>query len=968
MATTLPESTFVGRAEELRRAGDALDAVAAGTPRALAVAGEPGIGKSRLLAEIGELAARRGQLVLTGRAAEFERDLPFGLFVDALDEHLRMLDPDKFRRLGSELQAELAQLFPSLAGLAGAGGGPLLHDERYRAHRAVRDLLERLAAAQPLVLIFDDLHWADHASVELLSALLRRPPSAAVLLAGSLRPRQADPLLASVIDHAVREGLLLRLDLGALTYQDARTVLSSTVASSLLDSVYEHAGGNPFYLEELARAMSATAAAAPALQRDAGPLDEAGLPPAVTAALAQELAIPSDDARRLLQGAAVAGDPFDPELSAAAAEMSEHAAIAALDELVRRDLVRPTDVPRHFRFRHPLLRRAVYDAAPVGWRLVAHERTAQALAGRGAAATARAHHVEQSARIGDLEAVTLLSQAGMASAQRAPASAARWFSAALRLMPDEGVPPEQRIGLLVALAESLVAVGRLEDGRAVILQLLELLPAEAAALRVTLVGACATVEHLLGRHREAHDRLRSELAGIPDHGSRPAVELMAELAVNRYYDADYEQMRAQATAALAGAGELGDRPLVAAATAILSTACAFAGDTADGLAYADQAVELVDAMPDTELAARLDSISYLAWAEMTLERFSDCITHTERAIAVTRACGRGQFLPQLLQARAQAMVLGGRLVEAVDVAERGVEAARLTANAHSLVWALLSHALALMSRDAASALRVARESVELTRGQEPSVIFTMAAAVHGVALGETGDHARCVAALLEAGGGPDLASLPLNWRAQFLDALARAELALGHPREAQDAARHAEVAAEGLRMPTQTGWAQRARAAVLLADGNALDAAELARTSAICAASVGARVEEARSHAIAGRALLAAGDRDAAIAESSAAAALFESCGATRLHEEVERELRRLGRPYRRRTHQGARGGAGALTARELEIAELVGARRTNREIAGELFLSEKTVEAHLRNIFGKLGVSSRRAIADALP
>jgi DNA-binding CsgD family transcriptional regulator len=274
-----------------------------------------------------------------------------------------------------------------------------------------------------------------------------------------------------------------------------------------------------------------------------------------------------------------------------------------------------------------------------------------------------------------------------------------------------------------------------------------------------------------------------------------------------------------------------------------------------------------------------------------------------------------------------------------------------------------------MSRDAASALLIARESVELTRGQEPSVIFTMAAAAYGVALGETGDHARCAAQLLDAGGGPDLALLPVNWRAQFLDSLARAHLARGYPREAEDAAGHAQAMAERLRMPTQTGWAQRARAAVLLAGGKPRDAAELARASAICASSVGARVEEARSHAIAGRALLAAGDREAAIAESRAAAALFESCGATRLHEEVERELRRLGRPYRRRTQHGEGGaGAGALTARELEIAGLVGARRTNREIAAELFLSEKTVEAHLRNIFGKLGVSSRRAIADALP
>ena len=959
------ESTFVGRAEELLRASQALDALAAGTAVAVAVAGEPGIGKSRLLAEVGALAERRGQLVLTGRAAEFERDLPFGLFVDALDEHLRTLPPDKFQRLGAELQAELAQLFPSLADLAG-DGRTLLHDERYRAHRAVRDLLERLAAARPLVLLLDDLHWADHASIELLSALLRRPPGAAVLIAVSLRPRQADALLASVVEHAVREGLLERIDLRALGDDDARRVLSSTVGSSLRDSICAEAGGNPFYLEELARALSSTAVTR-SIDR---PTDEApgggGLPPAVTAALEQELSVPGDHARLLLRGAAVAGDPFDPELAAAAAELSEDLSLSALDELVEHDLVRPTNVPRRFRFRHPLLRRAVYDATPSGWRIRAHQRTASALAARGAAAIAQAHHVEQSAPIGDLEAIALLSEAGYAAAQRAPGTAARWFSAALRLLPDMGVEPEERVGLLVALADSLIAVGRLEDGRAVIVELLELVPAEVTGLHVKLVGACAQVEHLLGRHRDAHDRLRSALAHVPQHGSPAAVELLIELAVNRFYEADYERMLDVGREALAAASALTDAPLVAAATAVAAAACSFAGDIPGGRVRAKEAAQLVDALTDAELATRLDSICYLAWAESFLEHHERCIEHTDRGIAVARACGRGELLPQLVQAQAQALALSGRLVEAVDVAERAVEAARLAANPHSLVWALMNLALALLDRDATSALSTARESVELTRDLEPSAIFAMAERVYSVVLGEIGEHARCVEQLMRA-GGPELDLIPLGWRPFFLDALTRAFLACDRRDDAAQAARHAQVMADPLGMAAPTAWAQRARAAVLLGRRQPGDAAELALASASGVARVGARVEEGISRALAGRALLAAGDRDRAVAESQSAAALFEAGGATRLHEEVERELRRLGRPYRRRPqHTG--GGAGALTARELEIAELVGARLTNREIAGELFLSEKTVEAHLRNIFGKLGVSSRRAIHDVLP
>ena len=97
--------------------------------------------------------------------------------------------------------------------------------------------------------------------------------------------------------------------------------------------------------------------------------------------------------------------------------------------------MRATDVPRRFRFRHPLVRRAVYDGAPGGWRLGAHERAAAALAAAGAPAAARAHHVERYARLGDMDAVAVLRDAGLAADQALPASAAHWFGAALRLLP-----------------------------------------------------------------------------------------------------------------------------------------------------------------------------------------------------------------------------------------------------------------------------------------------------------------------------------------------------------------------------------------------------------------------------------------------------------------------------------------------------------------------------------------------------
>ena len=263
------------------------------------------------------------------------------------------------------------------------------------------------------------------------------------------------------------------------------------------------------------------------------------MPPAVAAALAEELALLSDGARLVLEGAAVAGDPFEPELAAAAAATSEASALEALDELLRLDLVRETDVPRRFRFRHPIVRRAVYESTPAGWRLGAHERSAETLAARGASATARAHHVERSARQGDAAAVVTLREAGDAAAQRAPASAAVWFGHALRLLP-EAAPAEMRVELLLARARALVATGQFAEGHAALLDSLGLVPADSVALRVRLTTACAGVEHLLGRHEQAHARLASAMDSLRDPASREAAALMIELAMDGFFRMDYE--------------------------------------------------------------------------------------------------------------------------------------------------------------------------------------------------------------------------------------------------------------------------------------------------------------------------------------------------------------------------------------------------------------------------------------------
>jgi DNA-binding NarL/FixJ family response regulator len=241
---------------------------------------------------------------------------------------------------------------------------------------------------------------------------------------------------------------------------------------------------------------------------------------------------------------------------------------------------------------------------------------------------------------------------------------------------------------------------------------------------------------------------------------------------------------------------------------------------------------------------------------------------------------------------------------------------------------------------------------------------------YAAALLDDGDAEGAVDAILSRCGGEKVPLMPGTFRAKWLELLTRCWLALGRPSDAKRAAAYAEAHAAAFGLGLATAMARRARAAVLFDAGDAVGAAELALASAESGDGAGVVVEAALSRTLAGRALAEAGDRDRALAELEKAAATFESCGSERYRAEAERELRALGRPTHRRTRPGktdAVGGVESLTGRELQVARLVVDRLTNPEIAAELFLSLKTVETHMHNMFRKLGVASRVELARAV-
>src|SRR6185312_8723630 len=269
----------------------------------------------------------------------------------------------------------------------------------------------------------------------------------------------------------------------------------------------------------------------------------------------------------------------------------------------------------------------------------AHERAAAALTARHAAPSARARHAEHAARHGDADAIALFEVAARDCAGRAPASAARWYAAALRLVPVRPETAVRRLDLLEGRARALAGAGRLAESRAALLEAVDVATTSAPDRRVALEIACARVEQWEGRAPEARRRLHAARARVDGVHTADAAHLALLLAVDGLHELDFARTRELGAEALETAGVAGDGALGAEALAVLA-----AGEAADGRlsaarAHADQAAVLLDALDEPALGPHVEAFHFLAWAETMLERFDAALAHARRGLALSRAAG-----------------------------------------------------------------------------------------------------------------------------------------------------------------------------------------------------------------------------------------------------------------------------------------------------------------------------------------
>ncbi|TYB50035.1 AAA family ATPase [Actinomadura chibensis] len=941
----------MGNKDALRTMREVLDGSAGGEFRVLTLAGEPGMGKTRLLGELASAAAGRGLPVMSGRASEFEQEMPFGVFVDALDDAIEEKLPELVSELRPGVVGQLAMVFPAMSAAPDGPGDGLAADDqggpaglvRYRLYSAVRDLIERLALPGGLVLALDDMHWADASSVELLNHLVRHPPSTGVLIAVAYRPAQVGPALATPLRAAAEHGP--GITLAPLTLDEVAELLGPDVGRTRCEALYKASGGNPFYLDALVRMASAG-------EHDEPPHD-------VQTTIQAELNGLSDSSSLVAQAAAIVADEFEPALVAVAAGTTAEETLTALDRLVARDVVRQSAGGLRFRFRHPLIRHVIYGSTPPGRRSAAHGRVGAHLAALGAPAAQLAHHVERSASRGDRAAAGTLVDAARTVALQAPHTAAGWFTSALRLMPHD--EPE-RLTLMLELAELQSVTGCLEEGRNTATELLGLLPPDDYDRRSVAVRFCAIAHRLLGSVEQGRALLVHELAAIPDQESAAAVRLRVRLISDTLLRLD--RRRAVGEIDRVPEPRSGWPPSLALALKAIQPMGAYvSGDVDAALAGVRAADEAVAAAPDEELVDCLDSLAWLAWTECLMGLHAGAVRRVDRLMAVARGTGRQYIVPVALAAKTRAYARLGRLDDAANTVREAVESAWLLGSSHQSAFVHTEQCLVdHWTGDVKAALASGREAIR-TSGGSREWVSGQADYAYGLALADADRPDEARDRLLAACNSPGPPVSDPNTLLRCAERLAALDAAGGRHEEAArwaaEAERHAHPA-----LPGTVGLAALARAHALEhADPRA--AAARARAAAESLAGAGWRLDTGRALLAAGVAAARADDLDSARESLEEAAERLGECGARRLHRRVVKELRRHGVPVP--APSGRDAAPYGLSPRELEVASLVADGRTNLQIAESLVISVRAVEGHLSHIFAKLGVTSRAGVTASL-
>ncbi|HEX2105197.1 MAG TPA: AAA family ATPase [Solirubrobacteraceae bacterium] len=516
------------------------DAVS-GALRFALVTGEPGIGKTTLAGELARRAHAQGGAVLLGRSDEHAL-VPFQPWIEALE---RLLDALPGADVDHWLTAHggiLARLLPARSATQGPVGDPR---ERYLAFELVRALLDDVAARRPVLLVLDDVHWADVDSLSLLRHLARSAPRGRSLVVLCARSAELQPAVTHTLADLRREGPLVHVDLTGLDEEAVGALLTRRIGVTDHETARRfraRSGGNPFFLNELLREA-----------REGG--GDAQAPPAgVRDVITRRLARLDESTLRALDAAAVSGLEFDVTTVARVEDRPVVELLEALDGAIAAALVAPTDQPGRHAFAHALVAETIVAALPASRRARLHLRTADVLADRHDAGEVGAgevvRHLRAAAPLGGGERLATweLAAAREATLALAHSDAAAHYEAALAARP--GAADRERGEVLLALGDASDRAGRRGHARAVFAEAAELARAardpDLLARAALGHGGLATV--IAAADAETVRLLEEALAAAPAGEPATSARLLARLSVELYYS---DRGRARELSALA---------------------------------------------------------------------------------------------------------------------------------------------------------------------------------------------------------------------------------------------------------------------------------------------------------------------------------------------------------------------------------------------------------------------------------
>ena len=978
---------LIGREEELAALAAAFERAGEEQASFVYVAGEAGVGKSRLIAEFTTRTASEVRVLRGDCVALAEGELPFAPLAAALRPLARELDPGELEQIpGYE---ELGRLLPELGGAEGGrvGGAASMLEEplaQSRLFEVMLGLLATLGSEAPVVLVIEDLHWADRSTRDFLSFLSRNAGQLRLLTICTYRSdelHRRHPLRPFLAEEERRERVE-RIELDPLTREELRAMVTAILDEpphpDLVDELFERTDGNAFFAEELLGA-SATGQAIPTTLRDA---------------LMVRVEVLSEPARQLLRLAAAAGRSVSAQLLAELAELDGSAFDDALREAITENVL--IQDGEAFTFRHALVREAVYTDLLPGERTKLHAALAEALtadpgladATGGAAAAEIAFHWWEARRLP--EALSTAVAAG-AAAERvyAFAEAERHLENALEIW-DQVEDAEERAGvsrvaLLARAAENSNMSYNGARGAALASEALELVDEEAEPVQAALL------HERLGRYLWVSGRTDEALASYHE-----AVDLMpaepesAELA--RVLSAHGQilmlrgrvrESRERCEQAVEVARSVGARAEEGHALNSLGVDISSLGDRKRGIKLIEEAKEIAEEIEWIDEMGRcyVNLAEEIEWDGRIAESLELALEGAEKM----RRLGARAYVGYLTDEAAGRLARMGRLSEAEELVNTLRQWQPDGLGAVSLSAADADVALARGDLDAAAkALATARNALRNTRD---SMFFGPPAALE-IELALLRDGPEQAAATFEAVTA-ELAEESYAFsvgRAYSRGARAYADLAeqaraLGDAEAAAEAERGASEAAdrydatlapelypEGTPVAMALAQqavihAERSRAQGRSDPGEWADAAE--RWDAIEMS-----LERAYAELRAAEALVTSdGDRERAAELLGSAAAAASAAGATTLQAQVDSLARRarLDLPTESRpTTDGEPAGEEpalerlGLTDRELQVLALIADGRTNREIGEVLFISPKTASVHVSRILSKLGVRGR--------